>query len=315
MALINFKEIPPANTANGEQDQFELFAREFLNCLGFNILVDPDRGQDGGRDLIVSEKRSGILGDTDIKWLVSCKHKAHSGKSVLATDEEDIVDRIVTHGCHGFIGFYSTVVSSPLGRKIEKLKENYEVETFDNEKIERILISNNVTYPLIKRFFPESSNEMEMKTPSNLLDEYMPMKCDRCGKDLLHRDVLDKYGGVIAFVSDRDFSDKYDYDKTKYVDIYYACKGVCDKTLERYHYSLNHSNGWEDISDLVIPYKLLQFYMAIVNRIRDEHDVYTDEAFEKMKGTIIALSQIAMKNQSPDDIKRIKSLSTLPKGL
>ncbi|WP_270215441.1 hypothetical protein [Clostridium butyricum] len=52
MALLNFKEIPAANITNGSQDSFELFAREFFIFLGFNIIEDPDRGQDGGRDLI-----------------------------------------------------------------------------------------------------------------------------------------------------------------------------------------------------------------------------------------------------------------------
>ena len=66
MAIIDFKEIPQANIANGEQDIFELFAREFFHTIGFSIIQDPDRGQDGGRDIIVSEKRTGIIGDSDI---------------------------------------------------------------------------------------------------------------------------------------------------------------------------------------------------------------------------------------------------------
>ena len=40
----------------------DLFAREFLSALGLSIVEDPDRGQDGGRDLIVSEKGQVSLG-------------------------------------------------------------------------------------------------------------------------------------------------------------------------------------------------------------------------------------------------------------
>ena len=47
MAIIDFKEIPRANVADGNQDIFELFAREFFYVLGFSIIEDPDRGQDG----------------------------------------------------------------------------------------------------------------------------------------------------------------------------------------------------------------------------------------------------------------------------
>lgn len=44
MALLDFKEIPVANKATGEQDAFELFAREFLDSLGFRII----QGRPGG---------------------------------------------------------------------------------------------------------------------------------------------------------------------------------------------------------------------------------------------------------------------------
>ena len=108
MALLNFREIPQANVGGGLQDEFELFTRDFFETLGFQIEEGPDRGADGGRDIIINEKRSGALGDTVVKWLVSCKHKAHSGNSVLENDEEDIPGRIEQFGRDGFIGFYST---------------------------------------------------------------------------------------------------------------------------------------------------------------------------------------------------------------
>lgn len=134
MGLLDFKEISRANLSDGKQDTFELFAREFFHSLGFQIVMDPDRGQGGGKDLIILEKRSGILNNSEIRWLVSCKDKAHSGNSVNASDEEDIADRVAVHKCNGFIGFYSTLISSPLNRKLESLKERFEIQVFDNEK-------------------------------------------------------------------------------------------------------------------------------------------------------------------------------------
>ena len=71
MPQLDFKEIPQANLSNGEQDTFEMFAREFLELLGYEILSGPDRGSDLGRDLIVQEIRTGVGGETHIKWLVS----------------------------------------------------------------------------------------------------------------------------------------------------------------------------------------------------------------------------------------------------
>ena len=60
MPLLDFKEIAQANLANGLQDTFKLFARDFFMMLGFQIKEGPDRvGQDGGRDLIISKKGRG----------------------------------------------------------------------------------------------------------------------------------------------------------------------------------------------------------------------------------------------------------------
>ena len=174
MAIIDFKEIPKANVASGEQDSFELFAREFLRALGFSIVEDPDRGQDGGRDLIVSEKRTGIIGDTEVRWLVSCKHKIHSGSVVNVGDEEDISDRVQAHKCNGFMGFYSTIVSSALSRKLEALANQYEIQIFDHEKIERVLLENRQANRLIRRFFPHSYNEIELLSLSYLFSDYSP---------------------------------------------------------------------------------------------------------------------------------------------
>ncbi|MBU3145594.1 restriction endonuclease [Clostridium sp. CF012] len=314
MALLNFKEIPPANKPDGNQDTFELFAREVLDMLGFEILVNPDRGQDGGRDIIAQEKRIGILNDTQVKWLVSCKHNAHSGTSVVNGDEEDITDRVRTHGCSGFLGFYSTVVSSPLNRKLEGLKKQFEVQIFDNEKIEKLLLMNELGKEIIQRFFPNSYQLVDDKTPSNLFTEYMPLKCSCCGKDLLGKDSLENYKGVVVFTEDIEFMET-NFSKIKYVDIYWACKGVCDEKLESYHYSKGYSNGWEDISDIIIPYKYLQWVMSILNKIRNNEAEFTDEAFEKLKDFIIAVSQIVVKNQSKKDIRRILDLSVLPDWL
>lgn len=314
MAIIDFKEIPKANVADGNQDLFELFAREFFYVLGFSIIEDPDRGQDGGRDIIISEKRTGIINDTVIRWLVSCKHKIHSGSAVNASDEEDISDRIQVHNCSGFIGFYSTIASSPLKRKVESLKDKYEIQIFDREKIERVLLENSRANSLIKRFFPKSYSDIELKSPSNLLTKYAPLRCKVCGKDLLHRDILDEYKGIVVFVQDMDYYHKNN-GRTRYTEVYCTCKGLCDRKMENLPRSYNNITAWNDISDLVIPVQFLSFVIAIMNRMRELADVYTDEAYKDLKNIIISLAQITMKRQKEEDIRRFNELSELPDGL
>jgi hypothetical protein len=171
MPVIDFKEIPtPAHGA--ERDQFELFASEFLDFLGFRIIVGPDRGPDAGRDLIVEELRTGVAGETHLKWLVSCKHNAHTGASVTGEDERDIHDRVTTHKCQGFIAFYSTLPSSGLAAKLNAANP-FEVKVYNSERIERELLKPAAGADLARRFFPKSfaAWEKEHPAPAHLVFE------------------------------------------------------------------------------------------------------------------------------------------------
>jgi len=160
LPAIDFAEIPPANKSDGEQDSFELFAAEFLEGLGYVIEEGPSRGADGGRDLIVLEPLSGIFSTQNRRWLVSCKHKAHSGRSVGVRDESDIGDRVNQHQCDGFMAFYSTLPSSGLEKKLRELQNHQKrpipVEVFHKARIERLLLSEDRLQPVFARYFRRS---------------------------------------------------------------------------------------------------------------------------------------------------------------
>ncbi|MGN7713716.1 hypothetical protein [Agrobacterium radiobacter] len=153
--MLDFTEIPSAGSGPN-RDSFELFAREFLHHLKFQIIKGPNRGADTGADLIVEEQRKGAGGSSTIRWLVSCKHKAKSGKSVSPTDEPNILERLEGHKCHGFMGFYSTIVSTGLASTLDGLKSRCEILVFDAASIERHLAENDAMQTLAKRFFPRS---------------------------------------------------------------------------------------------------------------------------------------------------------------
>lgn len=53
MPVLNFQEIPETHISTGLQDTFELFARDFLEHLGYIITFGPNRGQDGGKDIML----------------------------------------------------------------------------------------------------------------------------------------------------------------------------------------------------------------------------------------------------------------------
>ena len=167
MAILRFLEISPAHNGT-ERDQFELFAREVLVHEGFTVIAGPDRGADAGRDMIVEETRRGPGGSSIVRWLVSCKHKAHSGQSVTPADEQNLRDRIETHGCDGLICFYSTLPSSGLSTNLVALRPQFELIIYDSELIERKLIDNPWGRTLAARFMPISFNNW-MQSSQNLL--------------------------------------------------------------------------------------------------------------------------------------------------
>lgn len=172
--MIDFREIPQANTGSGDQDLFELFARDFFKSLGYEIVENPARGADNGRDLIISEKFTSQLNSkvNERRWLVSCKHYVFSGKSVTASDEQDINDRIKSHNCYGFIGFYSTIPNESLKTKLK----NVENTIFDRKRIEEQLLTNEKLQHIFKSYYPLSFekylNTEVAHQPLNLFDEF-----------------------------------------------------------------------------------------------------------------------------------------------
>lgn len=170
--MIDFKEIPQANTGHGYQDTFELFARDFFNLLGYTVLNDPARGADGGIDFKICKSRTNASGKKFISnYLVSCKHYAHSGGSISPSIEQNIVDRVISNECDGFIGFYSTISSSSLESSLKRSSGLIEFELFDHRKIEGHIIGDLHFENLFQRYFPISY--VNWKSLSNI---YEPIK-------------------------------------------------------------------------------------------------------------------------------------------
>jgi hypothetical protein len=278
MPALDFTEIPPGNKSGGNQDTFEMFARDYLKVLGYEIADGPDRGQDGGRDLIAIERRRGIVGETIVRWLVSCKHKAHSGESVRTGDETNIVDRLSAHECEGFIGFYSSVPSSPLSSRLKGLKnsrEGLKIQVFDNESIENELLKSLGGQRVAERYFPVSYAEWRRENPKPVLifDDQDSLYCENCSKDLLNPP-----GGIVVLWEEYDPRNRAT--TKKYKDIYWCCKGYCDKVLSQKYGRERLTDGWEDIEDLVVPFVYARWFVTMLNQQR-EGVVYSDVFFKK----------------------------------
>jgi len=304
MPILDFKEIPKANTGNGDQDTFELFAREYFEkVLNFVIKSEPNRGADGGKDIIAIEHQTGALSSNDIVWLISCKHYAHTGKSVNdSTDEQNIIDRLEQHKANGFIGFYSTLPSSGLNNRLDSIKDKYKVAVFNHERIESSLLEGKY-YGLVQRFFPNSYTKISHKEPSVIFGKYEPLTCACCGKDLLK----DPKYSIVVYIEEPE--------RQEYVDVYVCCKGGCDKKLLREKRLQGYLDSWEDLGDLRIPMWFMRNAMSIVNNLYSGEKKFSEEAFHNLKIILLRLSQLVVRQETKEEKERIKDLLSLPDGI
>jgi hypothetical protein len=299
--MIDFTEIQ-----NGEV--WELFARDFLTELGFYVESSPDRGSDAGKDILVSEELGGTLGSYRLRWLVSCKHNAVSGKSVNEDEERNILERMESFEADGFIGFYSTVPSSGLNSRLRQLRDGGRIKDFrifDHKLIENYLIRIGYSM-LLMRYFPQSYRVVK---PLHLLtSEYIPLKCKICQKDLLHALYEEDYQGVIVFIHplDEDLTGP-----TEVEEIYWACKGGCDHKLEEKLTSQNKYSGWEDITDLSIPTFFIKFVLSTMNATQLGTNKFSDTAYEQLKMFILAMSQKVLRETTPREKERVGELLSM----
>lgn len=150
--MIDFKELATDGRA------FELLIREMLLISDLHPFWTGS-GPDQGRDIIATEKLSGVIRDSERKWLVQCKHKAHSGAAVGRGDLQSVVDDCRQVGATGYFLACSTHISSSLVVKLKEIEHNPEnklvVHTWDSVDIEKRLQEPRF-FSLAHVFFPQS---------------------------------------------------------------------------------------------------------------------------------------------------------------
>jgi hypothetical protein len=152
--MLDFCELPIDGMA------FELLIRELLTKIVSRVFWSG-RGPDGGRDLLAEESHKGIFATTTNRWLIQCKHNAHSGGGVGIRDLDNIVDSCNQHNATGYVLMCSTYPSSAVVNRLEAITSNRAnsiTATFwDAAKIEQVL-STPSTWPIAQRFLPKSGN-------------------------------------------------------------------------------------------------------------------------------------------------------------
>lgn len=148
--MLDFAELD----SNG--DDFELLVRELLYNKGLEVYWSG-KGPDGGRDLLCVEKYKSNFKNVRKRWLIQCKHNAHSGNAVGINDLGSIGNACRQHNADGYILVCSTYPSSSVVTMLEALEQNEKIVTsfWDYQTLERQLLTP-ANWTLISRFFPES---------------------------------------------------------------------------------------------------------------------------------------------------------------
>ncbi|MCX8892255.1 restriction endonuclease [Vibrio parahaemolyticus] len=185
---------------NITDEAWEYFGLDFLESLGFTIVDSPSRGPDGGKD--------GAVELNNKKYIVSCKHFINSGSAVGVSDEQSILDRIIQHQAQGFIGVYSTVVSSSLAARFDALsQEGYECLFYDQYQISNSL--PRISSSLLQKYGLPNDVQFVMNVEPH---EYTPLNCLFCNADILD-DQLIRSSMAMVFYNN---SDELEY--------FYGCK-------------------------------------------------------------------------------------------
>jgi hypothetical protein len=166
MGIIDFREIVSAKADHASvnnapvgtsalPDDFETFCLDFFKSLrGMTVFEQISRGADNGIDLGVEET---CADGSTIRWLVSCKHRAHSNAAVTEEQENNILERVFKWKCDGFIPFYTTIPSSKVKALIEGVENaGKRVDWYLKDRIERELLGSAEGVRMAARYFPKS---------------------------------------------------------------------------------------------------------------------------------------------------------------
>lgn len=150
--MIDFRELPEDGTA------FEQLVREL--CLRSGLRPQwSGKGSDQGRDIVITETINGPVAPFERRWLIQCKHNAHSGKSVGRDDVGNIVDDCHQIAAEGYLLACTTQPSSALTTKLQELQGNKSLhlvtKVWDGVDIEK-MIHEPRFFSLGHLFFPRS---------------------------------------------------------------------------------------------------------------------------------------------------------------
>ncbi len=151
--MLDFKEL------DKDGNDFELLIRELLYNKGLEVYWSG-KGPDGGKDLLCIEKYHSCFKEFTRRWLVQCKHNAHSGKAVGISELGGIENSCGLYNADGYLLVCSTFPSATVVQTLEGIESNKKITTafWDCRTLERqLLVPEN--WSIVNMFFPTSSKQ------------------------------------------------------------------------------------------------------------------------------------------------------------
>ena|GEM_PF-3744482 len=151
--IVDFKEIEDKSGFI-----FERFIEDLLKARGWRIILGAGQGPDGGRDITASINETfGTGKDKERKYLIQCKHYAHSNKTVTPGDITDFSLMPQKHGTKGWLLITSTKVSENVVQNINAANKEGGVffDYWDAREIEKQVLFEDCR-EVLKRYFPNS---------------------------------------------------------------------------------------------------------------------------------------------------------------
>src|SRR5688500_6536374 len=93
---------------------------------------------------------------------------------------------------------------------------------------------------------------------TSVFDNYEPLKCKACGKDL-----LEEGQGVVAFVYPLSSRGS----KRSVAAAYTACEGICDRFMRSEYREMGCGTIHEDLEDLIHPHGFLSWDTTLRNQL------------------------------------------------
>ena len=159
--VIDFREL--VSLVEGEG--LEQLAR----LLGEELGLQPDpsgRGHDGGRDMFFTSHFDNPL-KIHIRWLVSCKDLALSGRSVNEADIPSPETKMRQHGARGYLLVTTTTISTGAKAMLDGLVQSGEwfTDVWDNARLTQWLLKPG-NDALLRQFFPNSHATLKARDVS-----------------------------------------------------------------------------------------------------------------------------------------------------